>query len=352
MSHYTKARPGGYYNDLLIGDDADFKKLLKKYSIAPPDNVGGYTGKALGVVPVGDGVGIPALETSTRSTGIDIRRVASGHKVAYIDLRLNARQVGNAGHEGDVLGFDTSFAATPNYVPVHFLPWDSLGAAIRLTIPASTANDHQGPTHGMDAANPFIFFTAAINGCSIFFRGTPQNPTIFHCGGTTYVDGTDEQAEFWEAVMDEFVNFDDERKKVLGALQNDRVDKRDYVTETGVTSKYISPTGAVGRGKTTLRAKAYQKMLQARHAVGKLNLESVNPWGCVVGRRNDNGDWTFYLQENATVTYHQISLNPIKRMQGGVKSTSYSVARPLIYKEIFPNGPGHVTIRKGLPTIH
>jgi len=28
---------------------------------------------------------------------------------------------------------------------------------------------------------------------------------------------------------------------------------------------------------------------------------------CVLGRRAANGDWSFYLQENATIVYHQVT---------------------------------------------
>lgn len=352
MSHYTKTRAAGYYNDLLIGDDEDFHKLIRKYSIAPPDDIANYKGVNLGDILVGHGAADPKLAASTRSENIKRNRIPSTHKIAHIDLRKKARQTVGAGQEGDMIYFDATYAVTANYVPVYFLPWDTSGAAIRLTIPAAPPN--KGPSHPIDAANPYLFFTAAINGCSIFFRGTPQSPTIFHCGGSTGRTDLNDQAEFWQAVMDEFVQLDDAkvgRQAKLGPLSPNSVDKRDYIKTPGVTTSFKSAaSGITMQDNTTQRAKNYKRQLQAKHALGKLSIESVSPWACVLGRRDDHGDWTFYIQENATITYHQISKNPINRIRG-IHSASYSVVRPLIYREVFPHGAAHVTVKAGLPSI-
>lgn len=77
----------------------------------------------------------------------------------------------------------------------------------------------------------------------------------------------------------------------------------------------------------------------------------MSPWACVLGRRDDHGDWTFSMQENATVFYHDFTLNPVTSIQqGGFKSSTHAVARPLIYREVFPNGNDHVTVKAGLPS--
>jgi hypothetical protein len=348
MSHYTKGRAVGYYNDLLIGDDAHFNKLLKRYSICPPSHIGGYYGAKLGEIAVGATSANPTLALSVRANDINKRRIEGNRKIAYVDLRLNQRNQTGAGVEGDMITFDATYAVTPNYVPVYYLPWEDAGASIRLTIPVAAVN--KGPSHPLDPADPYLFFTAAINGCSIFFRGTPQHPTIFHCGGSTGRTALNDQAQFWQEVMAEFVQSDDAklgRQAKLGPLYANSVDKRDYIKNPNVTTTFGAAGGQVN---TTANAKSYQGKLRGKHALGKLSVESVNPWGCVLGRRADNGDWTFYLQENATIRYHEISRNPIKLISG-FKSTSYAVARPLVYSEIFPNGPAHVTVKAGLPSI-
>ena len=95
--------------------------------------------------------------------------------------------------------FQATFSPTPGYVPTYFLPWAD-DFAIRLTIPP------MGQRTGKGRSDPGNFFTAAISGCSVIFQGTPDNPTIYHCGGNSgYAGDLDDGAAFWEAVVDELI---------------------------------------------------------------------------------------------------------------------------------------------------
>jgi hypothetical protein len=355
MSHYTKARYGGYYNDLLEGDDHDFFKLLRKYSIDPIGAVEGYKGKALGTIITGANADAlrPKLGDMTQGNILKMG-VSSAKKVAYIDLQLNGRQQikpGTAGPTaekviGDKITFNATYTPTPGYVPVYFLPWENQHS-IRITIPPM---GHR-TTKGLD--DPDLFFTAGINGCSVLIEGTTQNPTIYHCGGGTGL-AEKEAAEFWEEVVNVFIG--EEELSAVGQKDRGRnvvasVDKRDYIKQAGVQSTSVSSTGVESRLGTTARAKSYLGNLRAKHKLGKLLIEDVAPWGCVLGRRNaTTGDWAFYLQENATVSYHSVE-RPLSGGFRAVKSSSWSVARPLSYREIFPNGTRHATVRAGLPKI-
>lgn len=338
MSYFTKARAPGYYNNLLSGTEDDFMKLVKRYSICPPNEIGGYRGKDLGQITADDN----ATEDILKLRGSDVRlaRVEKDSKVGYIDLRLKPRGdftvTGNEG--GDHIYFDATYdhnQTANGYIPIWYLPWDSSGASIRLTIPP--VGTHTGPD------DPDIFFTAAINGCSIFFQGTTQNPTIYHCGGGTGYGNNqlDEAAEFWQTIMDEFIGFDQNRGKNKGALSDNSVDKRDYIKQTGVNLNNVP---------TTKRAKTYYNVLKAKHGLGKLMVRDVNAWGCVLGRRDANGDWKFYLQENATVVYKEVTRKLSNRLRAEI-SQQQMVSRPLSIKEIFPAGSRHATIRSGVPSI-
>lgn len=81
MSHYTKARPAGYYNDLLIENDNDFHKLLRKYSLSPKANINSYFGKLLGTIKVNDGATDPDFAASTRSEDIKLRKIEANGKL-------------------------------------------------------------------------------------------------------------------------------------------------------------------------------------------------------------------------------------------------------------------------------
>jgi len=353
MSHYTKARAANYYNGLLTGTDAEFKKLLKKYSICPPSDVAGYRGDDVGTIgTMGNATpGRNRLTNTIRGEAIRTAQVQGNKLVAYIELCLKARgTLANTGNEGgDVISFNATYTNPPplNHDPIYFLPWDIDGASVRMTIPGV----------GVNNPDPNIFFTAAINGCSIFFQGTSQAPTIYHCGASTtgYAKAEfTETVEFWEEVIAEFMADDvTQGRPNLGALSGGSVNKTHYVASPGVKSKPDVTnihTGTVMQSFTTKRAKSYQNALKAKHGMGKLTIEEISPWACVLGRRDAHGNWTFYLQENATVIYHQVTRS-LPNLFQGQKSATQAVARPLKFKEIFPVGPGHVTVRAGLPRI-
>lgn len=343
---YTKARPSqSYYNDLLTGTYDQFKKLLSRYAICPPNDIGGYRGDDLSVThTMGNApLNSPRMANTTRTDDIRMAQVQGAKLVAYIRLKLMPRggylTTGNEG--GDRIHFDASYNPVPGSVPVYFLPWDSDGAAVRLTIPA----------FGVNNPDPDIFFTAAINGCSIFFQGTRQNPTIYHCGGGTGYGKAQitEAEEFWQEVVADFVGQDATAGRAnLGAVAGRSVGKSEYVATPGYKSK---PDIGTIQSFTTKRALKYQNQLKRKHGLSKITIEEVSPWACVLGRRDNNGDWTFYLQENATVIYHQVDRS-LPNLFKGVKTQAQYVARPLKWKEIFPNGPGHHTLKAGIPKIH
>ncbi len=344
MSYFTKARNADYYNNLLEGSEADFLKLIKKYCLCPPSQISNYRGKDVGDVDVAsDNSATPLLQNSKRSTNVRLAKIPKSHKVAYIDLRLEARHAVGGGTRmegGDHIYFDCDYAQQANYVPVYYLPWDDSGASIRLTIPRMGSNN----------PDPRVFFTAAINGCSIFFQGTQDNPTVYHCGGSTgYGSDVQKATDFWEEVMTEFLA-SDQKAGAMGPLGNRNVNKQEYITTPNVKAKQVGPTGIASKELTTNRAKSYQGDLVTKHRAGKLTVRQVSPWACVLGRRNDAGDWTFYLQENATIQYHEVK-RELPNLFKPTISPTYSVARPLLVREIFPQGSKHTTVRAGLPSI-
>ena len=174
--------------------------------------------------------------------------------------------------------FDASYDHTTGWTPIYFLPWDTTGAIIRLTI----------PPQGTLSTDPDIFFTATINGCSVFIQGTPASPTIYHAGGNTGQSDHNEAARFWRHALRNYIA-NSARATGFGTIAAE-VNKTDYVK---------SP-GTVGNS-TTPRAQEYENYLKHKlDKTGKFSVTMVNPWGCVMGIRTGH-NWDFYLQENATV---------------------------------------------------
>ena len=198
-----------------------------------------------------------------------------------------------------------------NTTPMYFLPWDPAGGVVQLTIPNKrwTLPDDK---------HPRIFLTAALSGCSVFVDGTAQNPTIYHAG-TDANTPTDRAAEdFW--------------KDALRQLGGDPATAQSIHNTDYIEAKHHGT-------KTVPRHEAKAKKTLEKHYDKNLGIEQVSAWGAVFGIR-DKGDWTFYLQENATITYHKV-----KATTGGDMATdgpSRVVSRPLRVREIFPGGGGAV----------
>ena len=327
----------GALNNLLADSPED---LLKTYAICPPDHIAGYQGKRLGTVDVAATApaGRPRLAAAKRSEDIVTARIDKAHKVAYINLkRMQLGPSATTGNEGgDRIYFDTAYANPGGWVPVYWLPWNTAGAAIRLTIPAHTAAN----------PGPGLFFTAAINGCSVFFQGPAQNPTIYHCGGATGqgVNAT-HAAQFWQEVMAEFIAFDARRGKNKGALDPNEINKTHYIKTPGVGDGALQP----GEGTTTLQAQQYKAFLENANKKS-LRIERVEPWACVMGIRDARThNWQFYLQENATVIYHQLIKSGL--LSKTKTSETRYVARPMTVKAAFPTGPAIYTAFAPIPKV-
>jgi hypothetical protein len=293
----------GGKNRAFVADPVGF---MRKYSVAPADDIDDYIGD--------EAVNVP---TPLRDLGYVYSAMENNKKVAWLDFAKKPRGSGvNIGYipkaEG-VIAVNGQYVADASKVKSYFLPWTAGGGIIYLSIPAMGT----APL-GQDAN---YFFTAAITGCSIFIKGTAQAPTVYHAGGQTGEAESNASAAFWRRMMGVYAG--------AGAI----------VQETNKT-EYISGPGRTSPG--TASSAAFEDWLKDNKPKD-LDLQMVFPWGCVMGIRDGAGDWKFYLQENATILFAKWEKKSVfsKKM---VKGTTRGAARPMIFREIFPNGQRHLFI--------
>lgn len=304
FDYFAQPQAKDYFDKLLLHNT---EQLLRKYSLCPPDDVSGERGKTA-----------RKWDHPGTEGELTYARVMQDRKVAYVHLFKEPRAPlgrGNGNSEGgDVIKFRTSYHR-PIGPAVYFLPWNSAGGIVRLTIrPKGTANP-----------DPDIFFTAAINGCSIFIQGNPDSPSIYHAGGDTRKDDPTEAAAFWRDAF---------QKEVL---DKGHVNRGAFKAEVNKTH-YVKTPGVQG-GTTTRRALRYENLLkQTYDRPGKFTVSMVNPWGCVMGIRTGN-NWKFYLQENGTVICQVIN---------GENRNTFAYARPMTLREIHP-GAGVVDMNWNIP---
>lgn len=331
---YLKKHPTSYFDNQIIASEESALNLMRKYSIHPPDNADGQKGSNLGTA-------------NYKGKAIRLGKMHTGMKVAKLHFSREARSHYRSNEGSDTLYGNASYLDNAPGFPTWWLPWDEGGAIIGVRIPRKGTS--------RDSSDPDRFFTAGINGCSIFFEGTPSHPIIYHAGGSTGVDTASGSASFWSDIMD-----------VASGNYTGEVNKTDYITRDDTRDSL--------NRKTSQAAKDYETWLR-NNSSSSLEISQVDPWACVMGIRDGAGNWKFYLQENATVTYVVLKKQSIlsktmvrqqepvwsrnndgtfthKFLNGEYKyqARKRAVSRPIQFREVWPNNDGGaIRINRSLP---
>ncbi len=293
---------------------ADPVAFMKRYAVCPADDIGMYIGDQA------------TSMNTTGSVGKDYvySTIATGKRVAWLNFAKRARGSGVSMSfipkaEG-AISVDGSYAPQPHKVKSFFLPWTAGGGIIKLAIP------QKGTVTAVQDAD--YFFTATITGCSVFIKGTRQAPEVYHAGGDTKQSNPLQAALFWRNLMTTYSG---------GGALVEEVNKTHYISD---------PHSSKG-GTNTQNSETFEAWLKA-NSPNDLDIQMVFPWGCVMGLRDAAGDWTFYLQENATILYSKWEKKSIFS-KTKVKGTMTGAARPMLFREIFPNGGTHHVFLPQLP---
>lgn len=335
------------YNELFASKPLE---LFRRYAVVPPGKLGGQTVRDEQLLWTDTG-GVVTQGARGTSAQVQWQSVPQAEGIVRVNFEPSC------GNEKGALTF--KLATEGDGVPIYFLPWDSL-RVVSLSIP-DTGGAFYDPD---DPDHPGLFFTAAINGCSVFVKGPPTHPQVFHAGiDGSFASGTD-AAAFWQQRLKEILAKQGPGGGHMGAVRE--VNKADYIKDP----RHRDPT-------TTATADAYERWL-TENQNKEFRLQAVSPWGCVFGIRYGRS-WTFYLQENATVTTlryvkkgdtHKVRVNASRtdrKMKGSgetvrkeqvkqklVGPISYNraiymksevVSRPMQIREFYPNGGSAIRIK-------
>ena len=326
---------------------ANILTFAQKYSFYPPDQAIGYQS----AIAPGNAHGRQAQTSTTltgRFQGFRHTVVNDQQKVVRIEVKRQTDPMRN--RAADFLIEPSLTAATGT--PAYFLPWDSRGAAVEMTIPRFAPG-------GNATTNPPIFFTAVLSGCSIVFKGTPDKPTIFHCGTAGGGAGADTQGD-----SNQFF------RSMLRDIRSQGLGRSNRAVSTQVLSTDYMHTRA-GGGVAPGHEAAFKTKLET-HYKDDLIIENVNMWGCIFGFRN-GVNWEFYLQENATISFRKVA-DVIQHFAGLAmaqkKPTSWDIsmlrpadlndpkiptvlrARPAVVTRVFPGGAAVATVTSRWKTLH
>lgn len=309
------------FNGLLArtaqGSAAAKLSMLEMLPISPPDTaVGNMLATARGHIT-------PTKFDQTKVEFTKLKVEEQGERMAYISLEKVTRDKVGALTFSCSTADATPTAARATQVPIWWLPWQS-HHMVKMKIATQ-------PTLVLDSAgqvlpNPDVFFTAAVSGCSVFVRGDPSGPSVYHGGidgklvdsktGKHIVRGIFNKKQFdrlggstpafWRQVLsgmdyDTTEGHVSDMSKTAGANKFNRPNSP--VSEIN-TTHYTSDKGT----KTTINSRAFEKFLTKQATSKGRRIDVVQPWGAVFGLR-DGGTWTFYLQQNVTVIYTKLTSN-------------------------------------------
>ena len=303
--------------------------FANRYSIAPDHEIEGDKGVQAATIDMSDYNARKAIgpaNSDPELNSIIYSRMMRAHKVAHVELYADMRNPhtptdatggnSNKNNEGTgVVRVRGKFSAFGDALPAYFLPWDDRGAIVRLTIPPK----------GKIKVDPNIFFTATINGCSVFVQGDTKSPTIYHAGGSTGRKDHNDAARFWRHALQNYIG-NSESANARGKLVSE-VNKTQYIKTPGTQNN-----------STTPQAAEYERILHEKlEKTGSCEVTMVNPWGCIFGIRSGDS-WTMYLQENATVICNYLT----KAQDGKVSRRTVPYAKPIGLSQIFPGGTSSI----------
>lgn len=282
---------------IFQGDPLSF---LKTYAITPLD----FT--AISTLQMGAS-GLYDAKTHTQTGGAPIDSTLSikgrAKQIAYTTLEevrdLTTQQVEHNCYKLMFRSATEVAGNAGNYIPCWFLPWAS-NHLTRMVIPPKLPPRPGGPA----ILDPNIFFTAAINGCSVMATGNPLGPTITH-GGTQ-----DDRSN--PANANAFANRD-AGQHWTNLFQADLTRRNVTTTIDGIHKDDYINRNLTG---TTPEATTYSNFL-ATNSSRTMRVEDVRAEGAVFGIRDDQGLWSFYLQKKARITFTR--LRKVNRLFGSPK---------------------------------
>lgn len=284
------------------------KAMLTTNAVLPPS--GGIKLAAI-AGPNAEFKDVVALDYSKLKIG------AASDSIAFIKLRPNEKnEVGAMTFVMKSPQDLPSVASRVGWTAVWWLPWQN-SHIVKIKIRSAVTEPNIIIGGGADPVpNPPIFFTAAINGCSVFAVGDTQAPSMYHGGsdGPMAKRGEHDANELTEAAWRRLLGRVGTVKNVKG------IGKTDYVTELNPHPANDDDRLRVGGLKTTTAANNLEQDLLAR---GGLTNVTVMPFGMVFGLRDDHtNNWTMTLTKNAFVSCKRMKVVSTKRLFRSPKITN------------------------------
>ncbi len=250
----------------------------------------------------------------------------------------------------------------------YWLPWAE-DQIFRTTLrPSKKAKDD------LKDVDPDYFFTAALNGCSVFVEGARDQPTVYHANakshsGTFATDLTKKQ--FIDLQIAKIAEM--EKRFVAFSTQQEKLSRGGVVRQgPGPSGRESTMFDYMSRAHSPHFSKELEDVVSkatngqyTKVEVAGQKIVVTDAEGTVFGVRV-KGEWTFYFQKRVrirhlvndyessvsnqgTVRWGLSFLNPVDYWDWAKSNWKVQAEMwlPLTCKEFWPNGAGSVVMREG-----
>jgi hypothetical protein len=250
--------------------------------------------------------------------GTEFTQVQGENKVAFCDILPATRfdnvpvDIGCSSYHEDqgLYVMRISYRrASSSSIPVYYLPWQT-NYMMRMKLRPSPKHPTKERRRSLlkKTIEPDIFVTAALQGCSIFINGEPEEPVVYHINASGIQGpqgetlGTDDDTEYQTAAQAKVTHmtqlFQAATAQFPGAGARLRTGQR------APLSRQAARGAAHMADYMPDRLPSRVPQLRQRHEPQGVQHFSVEQFGTVFGRRKD-GAWRFYRQTRTRIEYKE-----------------------------------------------
>lgn len=189
---------------------------------------------------------------------------------------------------------------TKDFAPTYWLPWAE-NQIYRITLRPSGKSKKD--------IDPDYFFTAPVNGCSVFVEGPPEQPTVYHANAQTHGgEFNQETAKAFKKLQRQKADYMRERYLAFSSAHEKQ--GKGVTTAGPDNPREVNTTHYFNRGFheafTDDLKEVVEKLVEKTKGIkvvidqDRVKVEDVA--GTVFGVRKD-GEWKFYFQKRVMVTF-------------------------------------------------
>jgi hypothetical protein len=249
------------------------------------------------------------------ANGDHFTQVGGENKVAFCDIapasnfKYVRADMGGSYHQDEGLWvMRISYRrASSSSIPVYYLPWQENHMMRMKLYPSRKHPTKEGPFYWRTTVEPDIFVTAAVQGCSVFVSGEPEQPVVYHINAASVVGpqgetlAADNDTDYRAAAQAKAAHMTGLHQAAMAQFPKEGA-KLPAGGRAALTNRARTAAAHL-EDYLPDRLPSREPALVRLAPQGAQRLE-VTQFGTIFGRRKD-GTWRFYRQTRNRIDYQE-----------------------------------------------